>query len=104
MSQKLITAPPSNDQILQMATRLRVLGEPLRLRLVHQLLQGEFNVTALSVQLGTTQPNISKHLKVLQQNGIVTRRTHKSSAFYGIADRSVVTLCDTVRTGLGISA
>lgn len=104
MSQKMISAPASVDQILQMATRLRVLGEPLRLRLVHQLLLGEFNVTALSVQLGTTQPNVSKHLKVLQQNGIVTRRTHKSSAFYGIADKSVVALCDTVKTGLGLAA
>ncbi|MSQ84673.1 MAG: ArsR family transcriptional regulator [Myxococcales bacterium] len=103
MSQKLTTAPASVDHILLMATRLRVLGEPLRLRLVHQLLQGEFNVTALSVQLGTTQPNVSKHLKVLQQNGIVTRRTHKSSAFYGIADKSVVALCDTVKTGLGLA-
>lgn len=83
-----------------MAARFRVLGEPLRLRLVHQLLQGEFNVTTLSHQLGTTQPNISKHLKVLQAAGIVTRRTQKSSAFYGITDASVVDLCDTARTGL----
>ncbi len=104
VSTKNATKGLSSDQLLQVAARFRVLGEPLRLRLVHQLLQGEFNVTALSQQLGTTQPNISKHLKVLQANGIVTRRTLKSSAFYGITDASVVQLCDTATMGMGLAA
>lgn len=80
----------------EIAGRFRILGEPLRLRLLFQLKEGEVSVTELSLRLATTQPNVSKHLKVLLNAGIVRRRQFKNSAFYSLADQSVFALCREV--------
>lgn len=78
------------------AARFRVLGEPLRLRLLQELALDERSVSDLAGLLGTTQPNVSKHLKVMQAAGLVARRPDKNTAFYSIADDSVFALCDIV--------
>lgn len=78
------------------AATFRVLGEPVRLRLLQMLQKGETSVTDLAEDLGTTQPNVSKHLKTLQDAGLVTRKQVKNSVFYRIADETVFELCDVV--------
>jgi DNA-binding transcriptional ArsR family regulator len=78
------------------AARFRVLGEPVRLRLLHMLQERERSVTELAEELGTTQPNVSKHLKLLQDAGLVVRRTEKNSAHYSVSDETVFDLCDVV--------
>ncbi len=89
-------------QIAEIASRFRILGEPLRLRLLYRLFSGECSVTDLANQLGTTQPNVSKHLKVLLQAKLVQRRQQKNTAFYSVIDRSVFDLCATVCATLPI--
>lgn len=74
----------------------RVLGEPVRLRLLQMLQQGESSVTSLAAELGTTQPNVSRHLKTLQDAGLVTRKQVKNSVFYRVSDETVFELCDVV--------
>lgn len=83
-------------QLADVASRFRVLGEPLRLRLLHQLRAGECSVTDLAARLGTTQPNVSKHLKVLLGARVVHRRQQKNTAFYSVIDNSVFELCKIV--------
>jgi DNA-binding transcriptional ArsR family regulator len=78
------------------AARFRVLGEPQRLRILHELQHGERTVTELVDALQTTQPNVSKHLKLLQESGIVGRRQVKNSAYYAIVDETVFRVCDIV--------
>ncbi|HEU5058270.1 MAG TPA: metalloregulator ArsR/SmtB family transcription factor [Kofleriaceae bacterium] len=78
------------------AARFRVLGEPLRLRLLQQLALGERPVSELAMLLGTSQPNVSKHLKLMQEAGLVTRRADKNTAYYSVADESVFALCEIV--------
>ena len=78
------------------ASRFRVLGEPLRLRLLQQLALAEHSVSELATRLGTSQPNVSKHLKLMQEAGLVARRADKNSAYYSIADDSVFALCEIV--------
>lgn len=86
-----------SEQALELvAARFRVLGEPARLRLLQHLEAGERSVGALAELLGTTQPNVSKHLKVLQEAGLVSRRREGTTAYYGIADDTVSALCDLV--------
>ncbi len=82
------------------ADRFRVLSDPLRLRILQTLRGGERNVTELTAQLGTTQPNISKHLRVLQAAGLIARRQAGNSVYCYIADASVFELCDVVCTSL----
>ncbi|MFA6955619.1 MAG: metalloregulator ArsR/SmtB family transcription factor [Thermoanaerobaculia bacterium] len=78
------------------AGRFKVLSEPIRLRLLQSLERGEASVGALAERLGTTQPNVSKHLKILQEAGLVARRQEGNTAWYAIADPSVFELCDLV--------
>ena len=54
--------------------RFRILGEPLRIRLLQALIEKERTVGELVELVGSTQPNVSKHLRILQEAGIVGRR------------------------------
>ena len=83
------------------ATRFRTLGEPIRIRILQLLQDGEQNVTALVAAIGSTQPNISKHLRILQEAGLVGRRQDGSNVYYSIADPTVFDLCDAVCNSIG---
>ncbi|HYA35284.1 MAG TPA: metalloregulator ArsR/SmtB family transcription factor [Candidatus Binataceae bacterium] len=78
------------------AARFRAMGEPLRLRILQELERGEMSVSDLAGRVHSTQPNVSKHLKVLQDVGLLKRRQQGNSAFYAIADPMVFELCDMV--------
>src|SRR5829696_7334131 len=82
------------------ATRLRVIGDPNRIRILDQLRAGELSVNQLTERLGTSQQNVSKHLGVLLQAGIVSKRKEATSAFYAVADQGVYALCEQVCGGL----
>jgi len=82
------------------AERFRILGEPVRIRILQSLQDGERNVTELVAAVGSTQPNVSKHLRILQENGIIARRQSGNSVYYFIAEPSVFDLCDTVCTSI----
>ncbi|HEX4670852.1 MAG TPA: metalloregulator ArsR/SmtB family transcription factor [Solirubrobacteraceae bacterium] len=82
------------------ARRFRVLGEPTRIRLLDMLRDHDATVTELHEALGASQQNVSKHLGVLLQAGIVTRTKHGTSARYAIADDGVFALCEHVCGGL----
>ena len=79
------------------ANRFRILGEPLRLQILQVLdRETEMSVTALAEEIGTTQPNVSKHLKILQDAGLVGRRQEGNTVHCYVADPSVFELCDVV--------
>ena len=82
------------------AQRFRVLGEPMRIRLLDHLRNGGATVGELREALGTTQQNVSKHLAVLHQAGIVRREKRANHVFYSISDNSVFDLCEQVCGGL----
>ncbi len=76
------------------AGRFRVLGEPLRLTLLVALEEGEKNVTELVQETGATQGNVSKHLGILSEAGMVSRRKEGLKVFYYISDPQIIELCD----------
>ena len=82
------------------ARRFRVLGEPTRIRLLDLLREHDATVTELHEALGASQQNVSKHLGVLLQAGIVRRTKQGTSARYAIADDGVFALCEHVCGGL----
>ena len=82
------------------AQRFRVLGEPMRIRLLDRLREGEASVGELQQALGASQQNVSKHLGVLLNAGLVGRTKQGTSARYAIADESVFGLCEQVCGGL----
>ena len=82
------------------AERFRVIGEPMRIRLLDALRDGGATVGELTERLGASQQNVSKHLGVLHQAGIVRRVKEGTFVNYSIADASVFDLCEQVCGGL----
>jgi len=86
-----------SDKMMDLvARRFRTLGEPFRLRLLEQLQQGEKSVGELAEALDGNQPNVSKHLGILHDAGLVSRRREGNSIVYAISDPMVFRLCDLV--------
>lgn len=81
------------------ARRFRTLGEPFRLRLLQALEAGEKTVGALVEMTDGNQPNVSKHLQILHDAGIVSRRREATSIFYAISDPMVLKICQLVCRG-----
>ncbi|MGD8710852.1 MAG: metalloregulator ArsR/SmtB family transcription factor [Ectothiorhodospiraceae bacterium] len=85
------------DETLEVvAEQFRALAEPQRLRLLYRLKSGERTVAELVAATGLSQPNVSKHLRVLRSNGLVARRSEGNCAYFRIAAPFVFTVCDTV--------
>jgi DNA-binding transcriptional ArsR family regulator len=82
------------------AERLRVIGDPNRIRILDLLREGELTVGEISARLGVGQQNASKHLTTLLHAGIVRRRKDGTSAYYAVADDGVYALCEQVCGGL----
>jgi DNA-binding transcriptional ArsR family regulator len=82
------------------AARFRVIGEPMRIRLLDRLRDGQATVGELAEATGASQQNVSKHLGVLLRAGIVAREKRGNFARYEIADESVFALCEQVCGGL----
>lgn len=70
------------------------------MRILQALERGERSVTALAQTVGTTQPNISKHLRVLQQAGLIAKRQEGNTVYYSICDPSLHELCGMVCAGV----
>lgn len=88
--------PLSVEAIEMVASRFRILGEPIRIRILQILQEGERTVSEVVAAVGSTQPNVSKHLRILQEAGFVGRRQTGNNVICFIADPTVLDLCDTV--------
>lgn len=86
----------SAEAVGLVAARFKVLSEPLRLQILQYLENGESSVTNVTKAVNSTQPNVSKHLKILQDEGFVAKRQEGNTVFYKIADESIFELCDVV--------
>lgn len=82
------------------ADRFRVLADPTRLRLLDELRDGPRSVKELVETIGSSQQNVSKHLGLLAQHGMVDRRRQGTSAEYSILDPGVFELCELVCGGI----
>jgi len=92
---------PLPDSLVELiAERFRVIGEPMRIKLLDRLRDGSATVQELTEATGTTQTNASKHLAVLHQAGVVSREKNGIYVRYAIADASVFDLCEQVCGGL----
>jgi DNA-binding transcriptional ArsR family regulator len=88
---------PVPDELVELiARRFRVLEEPLRIKLLDRLREGEASVNELAAALGASQQNVSKHLTLLAEAGIVGRRKQGTHVYYRIVDEGVLELCEQV--------
>jgi DNA-binding transcriptional ArsR family regulator len=92
-----------SDQAVEMvAFRCRLFGEPTRIRLLELLNEGGATVQQLTDQLETTHPNVSKHLSLLHQAGVVSRRKEGAAVRYELVDWTGWWLIEQL--GAGIAA
>ena len=92
---------PLPDPLVDLvAARFRLLAEPMRIKLLDRLRDGEATVGELQEALGASQQNVSKHLGVLLSAGMVARSKRGTSSVYAIADDGVFELCDLVCGGI----
>jgi DNA-binding transcriptional ArsR family regulator len=96
----MIQHPLPPELVELIAKRFRVLGDPLRITLLDRLRDGEATVSELREATGASQQNVSKHLGVLLEAGIVRRAKRGTSSIYSIADEGVFDLCEQVCGGL----
>ena len=98
-------ATPSQDPLPEplidlVAQRFRVLGEPMRIKLLDRLREGDATVSELQQALGASQQNVSKHLGILHAAGMVARTKQGNQVRYSISDPSVFELCEQVCGGV----
>ena len=98
-------ATPSQDPLPEplidlVAQRFRVLGEPMRIKLLDRLREGDATVSELQAALGASQQNVSKHLGILRAAGMVARTKQGNQVRYSISDPTVFDLCEQVCGGV----
>ena|SRR5579884_1501650 len=82
------------------AQRFRVLGEPMRIKLLDRLREGDATVGELQSALGASQQNVSKHLAILHDAGMVGRAKDGTHVRYSISDPAIFDLCEQVCGGV----
>ena len=86
-----------NDHSLEyVAKYFKALAEPMRLKVLNALRDGEKNVGQLTEISGCTQANITKHLSLMSQYDLVKLESRGNCVFYSIADPSIYVLCELV--------
>lgn len=91
---QLVRLSPQTLQLV--ADFFKVLSESSRLQIVCALKTGQQNVTEIIEATGLGQANVSKHLKILAQAGIVSRQQQGVCVYYQIANGFVFELCELV--------
>jgi ArsR family transcriptional regulator len=86
----------NEDAFNLIASRFRLLAEPMRLRILHTLGDKEMNVSELVAATDANQANVSKHLGILLDAGVVSRRKEGLTSNYRISDETIFELCDLV--------
>lgn len=64
---------------------LKALGEENRMRIVRLLLRHQRSVNAIAEDTGLTQYNVSKHLRVLREAGLLEQKKHGQQRLYELA-------------------
>ena len=85
------------DHVFQSVARyFSVLSEPTRLKILHAICDEEHSVTEIVRASGATQTNVSRHLAMMLQVGVVSRRRQGTTVFYRLVDPEFAQMCRTV--------
>jgi DNA-binding transcriptional ArsR family regulator len=100
MSKRKFTNVVAIGELEQIATRFKMLGEPMRLRILQAVCQQPRTVNDIVAVTGSTQANVSKHLALLAAAGILERKKDGQYVYYGMKDQLTIKLCELVRAQL----
>ncbi len=75
----------------------KIFTNPKRLEIINLLKDKEKTVSELAELAGIPQANISQHLAILRQNGVVTTRREGANIYYKIANPKILQACDLMK-------
>ena len=79
------------DQVFDAVARyFGLLSERTRLKILHSICNAEQSVTAIVAATGATQTNVSRHLALMHQAGVVSRRREGTTVYYKVSDPEFV--------------
>ena len=79
---------------VDVARVLKVLGDPNRIKIIELLRDGEHCQCDIIPFIGQSQPTVSRHLRMLEENGVLVSRKDGVKVIYRIADPSVLRIVD----------
>ena len=89
--------PKRLDDVFDSVARyFSLLAEPTRLKILHTICHDERSVSSIVAATGATQTNVSRHLSLMHQAGVVSRRRDGSTVFYKVLDPEFAEICRTV--------
>jgi DNA-binding transcriptional ArsR family regulator len=90
----------SDAELERIATHFRLLGEPMRLKILQAVCQQPRTVNDIVTAVDATQANVSKHLSLLATAGILTRKKDGQCVYYGLKDELTLKMCALVHDSL----
>ena len=92
----------TDGELAGVARHFKLLGEPMRLKILQAVCRAPRTVTDIVATTGATQANVSKHLALLAAAGILTRKKDGQCVYYGMKDPLTLKLCELVHTQLAV--
>jgi DNA-binding transcriptional ArsR family regulator len=90
----------TDEKLKQVAAQFRILGEPARLKILRTICSQEKNVQQIVEETKMGQANVSKHLSLMYEHGIVKRRKEGINCYYRLADDSILEICKIASKGV----
>ncbi|VAW91758.1 Transcriptional regulator, ArsR family [hydrothermal vent metagenome] len=88
----------TRDEDIDRASRsLKAMSHPLRLKILCTLGDSEISVQDIVEHVGTSQSNISQHLAILRDKGILSARKDANRVYYKVGDRRTLQLIGMMR-------
>ena len=87
-----------NKWIFELHARIcRTLAHPKRLEILNLLREGELSVSELAERMGVSLANVSQHLAILRDRGVVMTRREGVNVYYRVADPRIIQACNLMR-------
>ena len=90
----------SRPALEMIAELFKALGDATRLELLQHIYGGEKSVQQLCALTNSCQANVSKHLTLLSERGIIKRRKQKLFVYYSLSDPTIIQLIEIVCVSL----
>lgn len=86
-----------SEEIRQASEAMQAMGHPLRLKILCLVGNQELSVLEIVDAVGTTQSNISQHLAMLRDHGILVSRKEANKVYYRIEDARIIRMISLTR-------
>ena len=90
-------SPDSNEKLTRMRARIfKALADPIRLKIIEFLRNGEKSVCEIVPNVGISQPLVSRHLAILKKCGLVKCRREGNRRLYSVTNPAIFRVIDAV--------